>query len=132
MALVDILRSGINIANNVTASIQGSVTLEQWTGQDGYGAPTYASSVAVDAIIDLTRKTRPTASGQLVTVVATVTCLESISPNGASGRQEPIDPRDRITLPNGATGPIVNVPDAVLDPLTNRPFFNVIYLGENP
>lgn len=132
MGILDI---GIAIADQVTKSLgfQGTVTLEQYTGQSGYGVETYGSPLPVRCVIDLTRKQRPTGSGKLVTVVATLTILEAVAPNGASvnpPRQEPIDPRDRIVLPNGATGPILSDPAMVLDPSTGRPFMNTVLIGE--
>lgn len=131
MGLGDIIRSGIAIADNVTVGVQVNVSHEAWTGQNGLGTPTYAAAVTRQAIVDLTRKQRMTATGVLVNVVATVIILETVAPNGAAGRREPIDPRDIITLPDGTTGPIFDAPASVVDPATNRPFFNQIYIGEN-
>ena len=130
MGLADILRSGIAIADTVTKGVQVNVTHEAWTGQNGHGTETYAAAVTRKAIVDLTRKQRPTASGKLVNVVATVIILEPVLPNGAAGRFEPIDPRDKLTLPDGTTGPILNGPNSVMDPATSRGLFNEIYLGE--
>lgn len=130
MALNDIIRAGVAIANGVTAGVQSSITWEPWTGQDGYGKQTYASPVALRAIVDLTRKQRPTGAGKVVTIVATVTILQTITENATAGRHQPIDVRDRITLPDGTTGPIIEAPDAVLDPGTNRPFLNTVLIGE--
>lgn len=130
MGLADIIRSGIQIAQNVTAGAQVNVTHEAWTGQDEYGAPTFAAAQTLTAILDLNRKEKATLSGQLVTVVATLTILTPITDNGAAGRKEPIDPRDVIRLPDGTTGPILETPNAVVDPATNRPFFHTVLLGE--
>jgi hypothetical protein len=130
MGLSDILRAGIAIADNVTKDVQGDVTWEAWTSQGFKGTPTYASPVILKAIIDQTRKRRFNAEGQLVTVVASLTILEPVTPNGAAGRDEPIDPRDRITLPDGTTGPILTGPGSVWDPGQARPFLNEIQLGE--
>jgi len=132
MALIDILRAGVEIANNATNSVQQAVTHEAWTGQDSNGVPTFGTAVTRHAIVEVVRKLKPTASGQLVPVVATLTFVEPVSSNGTSGRQEPIDPRDRITLANGFTAPIVGAPDSVMDPGTGKPLINVVYLGENP
>ena len=127
-----IIDGAIAIADSVTKDlgVQPTITHQAWTGQNGFGTDTFAAGVARRAVVDLTRKQRPTATGKLVTIVATVTILETVAPNGAAGRREPIDPRDIITLPDGTTAPILDVPDAVVDPVTNRPFFNTVVLGE--
>lgn len=125
----------IQIADSVTKSLgfQGTCTLQAWRGQTGNGTEDYAPAVSFKAVIDLTKKQRPTSGGRLVTVIATLTALEPIAdttPNAGQTRQNPIDPRDIIVLPDGTTGPILDVPGAVMDPETSRPFFNTITLGE--
>ncbi len=133
MDLAAILTNGIAIADSVTKTVQGSITWEAFTGQDGYGAESYASPVTIRGIIDYTRRRRHNADGVLVTVIASVTILEVVTPNGASTnppRSEPIDVRDRITLPNGATGPIMQAPGAVYNPAAARPFINDLLIGE--
>lgn len=133
MGLADILRGGIAIADSVTKDVQTDVTWRAWTGQNWKGEDTYADPVTIKAIVDLTRKRRFNADGQEVTVVASLTILEVVTPNGSTTvppRQEPIDVRDKITLPNGLTGPIIEGPGAVRDPGEGRPFLNEIYIGE--
>jgi len=132
---MSILSVGIGIADAVTKSLgfQGTITHQAWTGQDGHGASTYAAVVSHKAVIDLTRKHRPTGSGKMVTVIATITILERVAdttPLAGQTRYQPIDVRDIITLPDGTTGPILSGPSAVLDPDTNRGFFNSIELGD--
>ena len=133
MGLSDILRAGIAIADSVTKDVQASITWRAWTGQNWKGEDTFADPVTIKAIVDLTRKRRFNADGQEILVIATLTILEPVTPNGATTvppRQEPIDVRDQITLPNGSTGPIIQGPGAVFDPGEERPFINEIYLGE--
>jgi hypothetical protein len=133
MGLSDILAAGIAIADGVTKDVQGSITWEAWTGQNWKGEDTYADPVTLRAIIDQTRKRKFNGDGQLITVVASLTILETVTPNGTvtvPPRQEPIDTRDKITLPDGTTGPILEGPGAVYNPVAARPFLNEIYLGE--
>ena len=127
-----IFDEAIAIADEVTKDlgVQPTVTHQAWTGQDSKGRATYAAAVSRRAVVDLTRKQRTTASGVLITIIATVTILEPVAPNGAAGRREPIDPRDIITLPDGTTGPIVDAPDMVVDAATNRPLMNTVMLAE--
>lgn len=131
---LELLRSGIATADGLTKGVQGVITLEQCTGQDGKGKRTYATGIPVHAVIDLTRKQRTTGAGLVITVIAALTIMETVPANGTAiatqPRQEPIDPRDRITLPDGRTGPIVSVPGAVLDPGTGYGLIQSIEIGE--
>lgn len=136
MSLLDTLRAGIALANTITAPFQGTVQHYAWTGQDGEGADTFSPVLTLPgtsrkAIIDLTRKPRATTEGKMLMTIAAITFLDVIAPNGASGRSEPIDSRDRIVLPDGSTGPIVSV-GGFMDALTGRPVLNEVLLGEMP
>jgi hypothetical protein len=133
MALNDIIRGAVAIADKVTKPVQVNVTHRAFTGQDGDGARAYAAPVTRKAFVEMSRKLRPRADGTMIPTIASVLFLEPVPVNGAvtdPPRHEPIDPRDIIALPDGATGPIIEGPDAPLDPATNRAFFNQIYLGE--
>lgn len=44
-------------------------------------------------------------------------------------REYPIDPRDVIILPDGTTGPIVNITGPPVDPGTNYVYFHEVWLG---
>lgn len=125
----------VAIADKVTKSLrlQSEVTWEAWIGQSGRGRRAYADPVTLNAIVDLTRKQRPTASGKMATIIATVTILEAITPNEATtvpARVHPIDPHDRITLPDGTSGPIFAGPGSVYDPDASAPFVNEILISE--
>jgi hypothetical protein len=54
--------------------------------------------------------------------------LTPVAANGTTGRREPIDPRDRLTLPDGAVGNILAV-EGLGDPDTNHNYFYQVYLG---
>lgn len=129
MSLATILRSGVALTDSITDSLQVAVTHEAWSGLSSYGAPTFATGVSRDAIVDYGPRLIRDASGQEVPVRATVMILRPIAANGASGRREPIDPRDRFTLPDGTTGPILEVRQGVVDPSTSRPYCYEVALG---
>lgn len=128
MGLADIVRSGIAIAKNVTADLQVDITLEAWTGSDGYGAPTYAAAVILPAIVVKKQRIIKNPLGEIIKSKHEVTILQPVTANGATGREEPIDPRDRITLPDESTGPILDV-TGMIDPSTGAPFMPEIWLG---
>lgn len=129
MDVAALIRNGVATANSLLATAQGTCTLAAWTGQDGKGKATYATAVPFQAVVDYTRRQR-WLDGRQVNVVATLTVLAPIAANGATGRREPVDTRDRIVLPDGTTGPILTTPNAVLDPAQGRPFIHEILIGE--
>jgi hypothetical protein len=115
MGLADILRNGVATANRLTAGLQTSVLHQAWIGQDRFGVPTYAAAIERPAIVEFRQRLRKGFNGAEVMQHATILFLEPIAPNYASGRREPIDPRDKITLPSGYTGPIIDI-SGVIDP----------------
>lgn len=132
-----LLRDGIGIANSETKSLQviKKLGIRHWAGQDSFGKVTYtpASPAApryYDAIIDI-RDEQKIIGGVTVNVKAEIIILEPVAPSGAPGtvkRNEPIDPRDIVILPDGSTGPIIGNP-GILDPTTLRPYFIELTLG---
>lgn len=124
-----LVRGAVALANNLTGSLQSSVSHEAWTGQDAFGEATYAAPVTRQAIVEQRiAQFRSQPSGEMVTTTAKVTFLKPITPNGAAGRNEPVDSRDRITLQDGATGPLVNISNFI-DPTTGRGYLTEVWLG---
>lgn len=128
MGLSDIVRSGIATANSLTANLQDEVLHEPWIGNDKFGKPMYGIGVSRPALVERKAANRFGNNGQVIVQNAQVTFIYPISPNGAARRQEPVDPRDRITLPDGWTGPIVNV-QGLVDPSTGLPYMTEVSLG---
>lgn len=129
MGLDDIVRSGVALADSITLSLQPLVSLEAWTGQDAYGQQTYAAAVSIRALVEQkVSQIRSRLTGEMVMTTAKVSFLRPVAPNGAAGRAEPVDTRDRITLPDGFTGPIVAV-NSFTDPTTSRGYLTEVYLG---
>lgn len=131
MGFDSVIRNAIGIANSLTSSLQAEITLEQWTGQNDQGKPTYGSVKRLMAIIDKKQTMRKDAGGQDIVAKHALTILKPIKANGADGRQEPIDPRDRITLPDGTTGPIVDIQGTV-DPgakIDGDTYITEVFLG---
>jgi hypothetical protein len=132
MGLADIVRAGVATANKITggsAGLQVPVTHEAWIGQDGYAAKLYAAPVTRTALVEEGARPRRTSTGEVLLTRAHITFLAPIEANGAAGRLEPIDPRDRFTLPSGVTGPIVDFDGMPVDVSTGRSFLSGIWLG---
>jgi hypothetical protein len=124
----DLVRSGIALANSLTSTLQVEVTHEAWTGQDGYGKPTYAAPIKRTAIVEQKQRWIRNRDSSVMAVMPKVTILGPITDNGAANRRDPIDMRDIITLPDGTTGPIQDV-EFIMDPETNRPYMYEVTLG---
>lgn len=128
MGIAVIIRSAVAAAKAATGSVQLPVRHRAWIGQDALGDETYAAPHIYSALVQK-EPTLSGAGGGQVKLLAIVTFLEPIPPNGYPGRDEPIDPRDEITLDDGRTGPIVKLKGGMLDPGTGLPFMSQIGLG---
>lgn len=122
-------------ANRITSGLQVNVSHEAWISSAVAGAaPSYAPAVSRPALVEkkqtLIRPGRAQGmpGGEEVMQQHLVTFIGPIPGNGADGRQEPIDPRDRITLPDGSTGPILDV-RGLTDPATNGAYLYQVSLG---
>lgn len=132
MGLANIVRNAVKIADNVTKDLQVDVTHEAWTGRDAYDVPEFDDAVTLKALVEPMHRQVRLSNGQDVIQRAKVTIIGPVEDNGGGTatdpRHEPIDPRDRITLPDGTTGPILSV-NGLTDPSTNRPYLYEVALG---
>jgi hypothetical protein len=128
MSLGALIRSALATANTVTADLQVEVEHEAWTGYDSDAKPTYASANTYGAIVEKRQRRFKMASGEEIVSQHRVTILTPVEENGTAGRSEPIDTRDRLTLPDDSTGPILSV-EGVLDPSTGQPYMTSIWMG---
>lgn len=133
MGLADIVASAVSIARTVTLDLQPTITLQQWTGEDSFGKKTYATAQSLRAIVEEKQKSFKTDQGQDAVSKTYIAVLEPIDAATASAgytRKNPVDERDLITLPDGTTGPILDV-DGLVNGATGVPFYSQIYLGRS-
>ena len=128
MALNDTIAAAVATAKSATSALQDDITIEPWTGNSRTGAPAFGSAVTVPALIEFKQEMKKDRTGRDVITRAKVTILQPITANGTSGRHEPVDPRDRLTLPDGTVGPILST-EGLINPSTNAPYYFEIYLG---
>ena len=128
MSLAGTIRSAVATADKVVKSLQPSVQHACWTGQDMFGKATFSSFATRKAIIEQGIKERRLGDGRIVMTSAKITFLVVSPPNGATGRVEPIDPRDKLVLPDGTSGPILDV-SGLQDAEKNRPYLLEVSLG---
>jgi hypothetical protein len=130
MGLDETIRLGVATARAITLDLHGTVVWKRWTGQDGFGAPTPpAAPVNVRALIERKNKMMVLSDGRQILVKTKITILEPLTAQGSPGRREPVDERDTFVLPDGITGPIVDIVGFV-DGGTGNPYLHEIYLGE--
>lgn len=126
--LADIIKGGIAIARSLTLDLHVTVQHYPWIAMAGDGTPTYGAAVPRKALVERKQKLVSGPNGQMVMSNAYIAILEEVAPDGASGRVEPIDVRDKIVMPDGVTGPILNV-GGFFDGGTAVPYYAEIYLG---
>jgi hypothetical protein len=128
MSLAGTVRSAVATADKVVKALEEEVTHEAWISADMFGKNTYAAPALRKALVEQKIQERRLSDGRIVKTSAKLTFLEVIPANGTAGRIEPIDPRDRITLKDGTTGPILS-DSGFRDPEKSRPYLVEILLG---
>ena len=80
MTLAEVVRSSVAVANRVTGSLQGDITLAAWTGHATSGAkPTYATAVTIPALIKQGPMAFRTSLGETIVVKAVIHILRDPS-----------------------------------------------------
>jgi len=128
MSLAGTVRNAVKLIDTVVKSLEEDVQHQAWISADMFGKSTYAATVTRKALVEQTIKERRLADGRIVMTSAKITFLEVVLPNGAVGRVEPVDPRDKLTLADGTVGPILSVV-GFRDPEMGRPYLLEIWLG---
>jgi hypothetical protein len=132
MSLLDILRTGVKIADGVTKPLQATVSYWRYIGSDGYGTKTYSppatsAGIQLKAIVDWKQKQVRTASGVLSVSRASLTFLNILAVVVATSG-EGIGDEDLIILPDGTTGPILDMA-GFIDAGTGHPIATEVFLG---
>lgn len=126
----DLLRFGVELANQITDDlrIQSTVTFQKMViSTDGYTSKTYPTSVPLKAIVDWKQKQIRTTLGVLSVSRASVLFLD-VAKLLAATNGEGIDDNDRIILPDGTTGPILDMA-GFIDSGTGIPIATEVFLG---
>jgi hypothetical protein len=127
MSLLDVVRSAVKIADNVTKPLQATVTYQRYLSSDAYGTKVYGGVVSLRAIVDWKQKQLRTPEGVLSVSRASVMFLDVaalVSATSGNG----IDDNDLIVLPDGTTGPILDMA-GFIDAGTKQPLATEVFLG---
>jgi hypothetical protein len=128
MGFDSLVRSMVKLANNMTSSLQDEVEHYAWIGTNDASEDEYDVAVIRKGIIEYKQRMRYNPDNAPIISNATITFLEPVTENGAEHRKEPIDPRDKFVLPDGATGVVINTA-GLDDPKTHHPYFGQVFLG---
>lgn len=132
MALNDVIAKVVAVANKITKPLQGDVSHLPWIAQNAFGSSSHQSPfgqpIPRTAIIEQQARWHQLPDGNQVFTFAHLIFLEPFEHINAPNRKNPIDPRDRLLLPDGTTGPIVDV-DGLHNPGTKSPYFCEVWLG---
>lgn len=126
MGLLDVLRKGVQTLDSVTKDLQATVTYRRKTGNDGYG-PIHGSPVSLRAIVDYKSVQVRTTDGTLTVSRAVITLLNITEIEAATAGQG-IDNDDIFILPDGDTGPILDI-GGFIDRGTGHPIATEVMLG---
>jgi hypothetical protein len=122
-----ILAGAVDLARSATESLgfQGEVQHEARLSQGATSEKTYADPVARLALIAEGEQQLLTKDGRTVRARAVLTFFPP-----APGEPPPeIGLRDRLTLPSGLVGVIVEIPPTAVNPATRAPFVRVAWIG---
>jgi len=127
MSLLDVLRSGVAIADGILKPLECDVSVERYGGTDAYGTDVWLPAITMKAICDWKQSQSTTSSGALTlsrVVVTFIDIKEMVEKTNGQG----ISDQDKITLPDGTTGPILNMA-GFIDAGTGKPIATDVYLG---
>lgn len=132
MSLLDVLRAGVKVADDVTKPLQATVRFWRYTGEDAYGTKIYTPDASgpglpLRAIVDWKQKQVRQMSGILTVTRASVLFLDVQAISAATAGQG-IGNNDLIVLPDGDTGPILDM-SGFIDAGTEQPIATEVFLG---
>ena len=104
MSLAKLVASAVATADSATRTLRVGVSFQTWKGRDEFGGDTYNPAITIPALVDYGAKIIVDEAGREITVTHAIHLLRPLADAGDTGRREPIDPRDRFTLPDGTTG----------------------------
>lgn len=129
MALIDALRVGIKVADKVLKSgkMEALVTLSHYVSSNSYGDKTFLSPVQLPAVVDWKQRQVRTLQGVLSVSRASIMFLDIVALLAATGG-EGLDDNDLLVLPDGDTGPILDM-SGFIDGGTGRPVATEAFIG---
>ena len=136
MGLGSVISSALEAVRSETESLRVTVTHEAWLSQNALGVPSYDVPVPRSALVQEGRKQVQTLDGRVLTVKATLTFFPATEdeapmeylPEGETAAPPVFGLRDRITLPSGLTGTLVEAPSTLINPASGAPYLRTLWL----
>jgi len=127
MSLLTILRSGVKTIDKIVKPLEPFVTYERFTPDPTTYGSNFLPAIQLRAIVDWKQAQVRTQSGVLTVSRAMVMFLDIKALVAATAGQG-ISENDRITLPDGTTGPILDMA-GFIDAGTGHPIETEVFLG---
>jgi hypothetical protein len=127
VSLRDVVKTVVGLVDKVVKPLEPVVSFERYLGESGDGGVTYAAAVPLHAIVEWKSAQVRTPTGVL-TVSRTSVLFLNIAELSAATAGEGVDDLDRITLPDGTSGPILDL-GGFIDAGTGHPFATEAFLG---
>lgn len=128
MGLLEVLRAGVKVADKITKPLQADVIYERYVeNSDGYGTPGYEPATTMKALIEWKQIQVRQQDGVLSVTRASLTLID-VAEVAEKTSGQGIDDHDKFTLPDGTTGPILDM-GGFIDAGTGQPFATEILLG---
>jgi len=129
VSLDAVFGQAIQLLNVVTKTVQETVRIRPWIGEDVYGKVSYGATRKYRGVVTRKEGESRLSDGRVIHVTAIIAFLRPVTPIGAVGRTEPIDVRDQIFLADDKTGPILAVEGPTDNPGTQIRYFQQVFLG---
>lgn len=124
MGLDAVISSAVEAVRIAVESLRVEVEHEEWLEQDALGKADFDVPVTRMAIVQEGRRQLQTLDGRSVVVRAFVTFYPE-----ADGEAPPaVKVQDRITLPSGLVGTIIEIRDSMTNPATGAPYSRTLWL----
>ena len=127
MSLLDIVRSAVKIADEVTKPLQPEVQFQHYASSNYQGDKGGGSLVKLRAIVEWKQQQVRNREG-IVSISRAYVMFLDVGKLAAATGGENIDDKDLIILPDGTTGPILNMTGFV-DAGTGNAIATEVYLG---
>lgn len=127
MSLLDVLRTGVAVANGVTRPLQPRIKYERCVSVDGAGTKTYAGPRFLHAVEEWEAHPVKTSGGVLTVARATLLFLDIPEVKTATAGAGFTD-KDKFTLSDGSTGPVLEL-SGFIDAGTAQPVATTVAIG---
>lgn len=132
MSLATAIRDAVGLAAQEVDEVLEEVQWFPWVEDDANdnGRPVYADApILLRGAVEREPGVINLSSGEVIEYSHHIAFMGPVAAQGATGRKEPIDPRDKFVLADGTTSPTARVKPALFDSTTLAGFAFEVWLG---